>query len=383
MSWVTKRSLSIPTRSAGAIQIAPTPGIWWLQWIVHSRCPVVLDERARALERRRREAVEVELLDRDDVVGLGHRRSQSPQSKTPVPDDVGPASSCRTASSGQRPSRRRRAPAAARTRPRPARRRPAPARASRRTPPRRLAHVAHLADGQRVVLDLVAGRDRHLEERVGQDRDLVAGDRPVDAVERRAPARRRSRRSSRARTASGRSGRSPCRAGGRRRRRGPGPGRAAILLARHGLADPAALARGRSTRRPGGALVSVSCGRLDRLDDVHVAGAAADVPLQRAAISSSVGLGLSPQQAPSRSSASPACSSRTGARAASLNARWSGVSSPSGRALDGLDLGAVGLDRQHHAALDRGAVEGTVQAPQLPVSQPMCVPVRPRSSRRK
>ena len=47
----------------------------------------------------------------------------------------------------------------------------------------RLADVAHPPDGERVVLDVRAGRRRELEERVGEDRDLVAGQRPVDAVE--------------------------------------------------------------------------------------------------------------------------------------------------------------------------------------------------------
>ena len=37
----------------------------------------------------------------------------------------------------------------------------------------------------RVVLDRAPWRRRHLEERVGLDRDLVAGDRPVDALERK------------------------------------------------------------------------------------------------------------------------------------------------------------------------------------------------------
>ena len=47
----------------------------------------------------------------------------------------------------------------------------------------RLAHEAHLADRERVVLDVRARRRRHLEEGVGLDRDLVARERPVDAVE--------------------------------------------------------------------------------------------------------------------------------------------------------------------------------------------------------
>jgi hypothetical protein len=48
----------------------------------------------------------------------------------------------------------------------------------------RLAHEAHRADGERVVLDVRTRRDRHLEERVGLDRDLVSGQRSVDTVQR-------------------------------------------------------------------------------------------------------------------------------------------------------------------------------------------------------
>ena len=54
-----------------------------------------------------------------------------------------------------------------------------------------------------------------------------------------------------------------------------------------------------------------------------------------------------------------------------------------GEALDRGDPGAVGLDGEHRAALDGAPSTSTVQAPQLPVSQPMWVPVRPSSSRRK
>ena len=51
-----------------------------------------------------------------------------------------------------------------------------------------LADVAHLADRERVVPDLAARVGGDLEERVGEDRDLVAGQRPVHArlLERRA-----------------------------------------------------------------------------------------------------------------------------------------------------------------------------------------------------
>ena len=47
-----------------------------------------------------------------------------------------------------------------------------------------LADVAHLADGEREVLDVRAGHARDLEERVGERRDLLARQRPVDAVDR-------------------------------------------------------------------------------------------------------------------------------------------------------------------------------------------------------
>ena len=89
MSCVTKRSLSIPTRSAGAIQIAPDAG--HLVVAVErplARALVVLDERAGALERRRGEAVEVEPLDLHDVVGLGERRVDVAPVEDARPDDV-------------------------------------------------------------------------------------------------------------------------------------------------------------------------------------------------------------------------------------------------------------------------------------------------------
>src|SRR3954453_7253281 len=43
--------------------------------------------------------------------------------------------------------------------------------------------MAHLADGERVVLDVRARRRRQLEEGIGEDRDLVASERPVHTVE--------------------------------------------------------------------------------------------------------------------------------------------------------------------------------------------------------
>src|SRR5205085_10698262 len=44
----------------------------------------------------------------------------------------------------------------------------------------RLAEVPHLADRERVVLDVTAGRRRDLEERIRQDRHLVACERAED-----------------------------------------------------------------------------------------------------------------------------------------------------------------------------------------------------------
>ena len=52
------------------------------------RAAVVLDEGARGLERRGREAVEVQLLDADDVVGLGERPVDVAPVVEPVPDEV-------------------------------------------------------------------------------------------------------------------------------------------------------------------------------------------------------------------------------------------------------------------------------------------------------
>ena len=43
--------------------------------------------------------------------------------------------------------------------------------------------MAHAADRERVVLDVRSRRGRKLEERVGENRDLVARERSVDTVE--------------------------------------------------------------------------------------------------------------------------------------------------------------------------------------------------------
>ena len=128
------------------------PGIWWLQWSVH--CPVgfsystTAPEHSRGVELKRwkwsslivtildglarvHEHVERLVLDLDQLGGVARELA------------------------GRRADGRD-----------------------------RLAHEPHLADRERVVLDLVPGRGRHLEERIGLDRHLVARERSVDAVQR-------------------------------------------------------------------------------------------------------------------------------------------------------------------------------------------------------
>ena len=153
---------------------------------------VVLDERAVALERRRVEAVEVELGDLDDPVGLGDGVLPAAPLVGALPDEV-------RAGVGVEDRRARLERAAG-----------VGDHLERLVVDLdelggvagelarlgdddgdRVADEAGAADGERVVLDLAAGRRRELEERVGQRRHLVAGERAVDARERRAPPRRR------------------------------------------------------------------------------------------------------------------------------------------------------------------------------------------------
>ena len=100
MSFVTKRSLSSPVRSAGAIQIAPMPGIWWLQWSVH--CPVGFSYSTTAPEHS--SGVELKRWKWSSLIvtirsASAFAPSQSPQSKTPLQTVFVPASSCMTVSS--------------------------------------------------------------------------------------------------------------------------------------------------------------------------------------------------------------------------------------------------------------------------------------------
>ena len=148
------------------------------------RAAVELDEAARALERRRGEAVEVELLDPDDPVGLGDRALPVAPVEHALPDDVRAGVLVE-----DRRIRILRAPGVDQRVERLVLDLDQLGRVARELAGRsddrgdRLADEARLADRERVVLDLVPGRHRHLEERVGEDRDLVAGQRPVDVLE--------------------------------------------------------------------------------------------------------------------------------------------------------------------------------------------------------
>ena len=184
MSWLTNRSLSMPTRSAGAIQIAPTPGIWWFPWIVH--CPVPRLNSTRQPEhssgvdeKRSKWSRSI----RTTWSASASAASKSPQSNMPDQTVFDPASSWSidlvlerllavedvrqwfVVDFDQLRSVTREISC------------------SRDDGSHRVANVAHPPDCERVVLDVRAGWRRELEERVGQDRDLVAGQRPVDAVE--------------------------------------------------------------------------------------------------------------------------------------------------------------------------------------------------------
>ncbi len=144
---------------------------------------VVLDERAGALERRRREAVEVELVDLHDVVGLGERGVDVAPVEDARPDDVRAGVVVEDHLVLQRLRR------VDENRQLVVLDLDELGRVARQLPRRGadrgdgLAHVPHATDRERVVLDVPARLHGHLEERIGVDRDLVAGDGSVDAVE--------------------------------------------------------------------------------------------------------------------------------------------------------------------------------------------------------
>ena len=176
------------------------------------RAAVVLDEGARAFERRRGEAVEVEAVDLDDVVGLGQRLVEVAPLEGPRPDDVRARPRRGGSARRARPPRRRRGRArAARTRPPPARPRRARARASRRRrppPARRRSGPCRLRARSRGSRSPAASTSRRTGRSAPRPPRRSACRRRPGSPR---PRRRRWRRSPHGRTASGRNGRSPCR----------------------------------------------------------------------------------------------------------------------------------------------------------------------------
>ena len=150
-----------------------------------ARAAIVLDQRGRALERGGGEAVEVELLDLHDAVGSLQRAVDVAPVERARPDDVragvvveqGGAVVLRPAGVDDHVKRLvldlHQVGGVTGALPR-----------LGDHGDHRLADVADAADRERVVLDLAARRRGQLEERVGQLRHLVRGQRAVDAVER-------------------------------------------------------------------------------------------------------------------------------------------------------------------------------------------------------
>ena len=140
----------------------------------------------------------------------------------------------------------------------------------------------------------------------------------------------------------------------------------------------------RASRAPASLMPYRRRPRLHRLDDSLVAGAPAEVARQPLPDLVEVGFGLSSRNACTLTHeagrAEPALEA-VGLAERLLHRAERAVGGAD--ALDGGDVGAVGLHREHQARAHRVAVDRTVHAPHTPCSQPRCVPVRPQSSRRK
>ena len=125
-------------------------------------------------------------------------------------------------------------------------------------------------------------------------------------------------------------------------------------------------------------------GPLDRADDGRVAGAAADLAGDRLAdLAARSGRGCG-RAAPGRSSSSPACRSRTAGRGSCMKPCCTGSSSPScSRPSTVRTSWPPAIAASTVQDFTGSPSSQTTQVPQLLVSQPQCVPVRPRWSRRK
>jgi hypothetical protein len=166
--------------------IAAKPGNWLFVWIVHCPMPRLYSTTApSSVSSGGVDAMEMELVDLDDLVRLCERLVQVAPLVDAGPHEV-PAGVLvedglrlveRVARVGDRLERlvlhldelRRIA-------------RELPRLCDDRDD--RLADEAHLADGEREVFDPPARHRRDLEERIGERRDLLAGERPVDALHR-------------------------------------------------------------------------------------------------------------------------------------------------------------------------------------------------------
>ena len=319
---------------------------------------VELDERAVALERRRVEAVEVELRDLDHAVGLGEGgvevapRVEARPHEVPVGvvvehRRVGVLRLARV------DERRQRLVVDLDELGRVAR------ELARLGDDRddRLADVAHLADREREVLDVRARRARDLEERIGERRDLLAGQRPVDAVDRLGR-----------RDVDARDVRVRVRAAHEVEVAHPVPldvvdedalalQEALVLLALDALAAPALLHLDRCRRERRLAHLGHFATDLHGFDDVPVAGAAADVALQRL-LDLVLGRARVLAQQRGRAHQHPrravAALERVVLVERLLQRRQLAVLA---EPLDGLDARAVRLDGEQHAALHEHAVE--------------------------
>ena len=143
---------------------------------------VVLDEGTTALERRGVEAVEVQLADRDDVVSLRERRIDV----APLPD-TGVREVATALLVEHRSAVRERRPGVHDDLERFVLDHDELSRIASELAGLGnhgndgLAEVADLADSERVILHMPTGRGCDLEEGIGQNRHLVAGERSVDA----------------------------------------------------------------------------------------------------------------------------------------------------------------------------------------------------------
>ena len=154
----------------------------------------------------------------------------------------------------------------------------------------------------------------------------------------------------------------------------PGAG-AGLCLCGH-LVTPRSTGRDRRTGLGLGGGGHLAGRLLDGLYDIQVAGTAAQVAADPLADLRLARGGFSPSSQ-AACMIMPGCRTRTGGRAVPEGLLQRLSAPPVGHPLDRLDLAAVGLDGEDQQDLTVSPSSWTVQAPQLPVSQPTLVPVSP------